>query len=93
MFYLNVFVRFVWDVLCDVVWCVVVCVCVFRLTCLCGVCGLLLDGGWRVAFFFCVCLRVCVCVRSCVCMMVVICFVVLYGLCLCVVCVFVSDLC
>ena len=64
LLYLNVFVRFVWDVLCGVVWFVFLCLClcVIRLSCLCGLCAVLFDGVCsvvRMCFFV-----ACLCVRS-----------------------------
>ena len=45
--------------------CLGVCVCVLRLMCLCGVCGVLYDAGCGVVL--CCVIVVCVCIISCVC--------------------------
>ena len=59
----NVFVSFGVDLLCDVVWCVCVCMCVVCVVCsfvkcvfVCCVCDLLCDVVWCVS----VCVLVCV---------------------------------
>ena len=66
---LYVFVCVVWNLSCDVVWCVYlwgVAFCVlFILMCLCAVCGLLRGVVW---FLLCVCfVCACVCDSSMVC--------------------------
>ena len=77
----SVFVCFVWNLSCDVVWCGYLWGAVFvgvlsMLMASCVVCGVLRDVAW---FVFCVCLNVLASAIMCLCVLVVICCVVLYN--------------